>query len=198
MPSSNVPPMSRRAFSRSLCGAPFFALPAGGARTAAGPWDEPAQVAKVYLTGPTIHLPCTTVDVRSEVAELDRLLEELSRRHPEVRFTGGRILTRADEIEPWAKTLADADALLIVPVTAPGLAAAPVLAAANLPALCFCRHHASHMWSGIARLRDARHKVDVVAAHSVDALAPWTAIFRTIRHMRRSKVLVVAPNRTGS
>lgn len=188
--------ISRRSFSLALCGAPL-ALPAADAVSVKGPWAAPANVAKVFITGPKVHLPHPGADIKQEAAQANRMLESFARLHPEVRFTGGEILRTAADIQPWARTLGDADAVLIVPLSTPAVSVAAVLDAAKLPALLFSRPHAGHQWAQVAELRKAGRRVDVVAAESADALAGWAPVFRAIRHMRRSKVIVVAQNKTG-
>jgi hypothetical protein len=180
-----------------LVGTPLARL-AAGFQPASGPWDGPAVVAKVYITAEKIHLPHPAADMKKEAAEVERLLTDFARRHPEIRFTGGQVLREASEIEPWSKTLADADALLVVPLSTPAVSVTSVIDAAKLPALLFLRPHAGHQWAGVAQLRNGGRRVDVVASASVDALSGWAPVFRAIRHVRRSKMIVAAPNQSGA
>ena len=196
-PSPSLPGITRRSFTLSLCGPPLACL-AAEPNPVKGPWDPPAVVAKVYITAPTIHLPYPTADMNKEAAEVDRMLEDFGRQHPEIRLTGGQVLRVRADIEPWARTLGDADALLIVPLSTPAVSITAVLDAAKLPGLLFSRPHAGHQWAQVAPLRKTGRRVDVVASASTDALAGWVPVFRSIRHMRRSKVLVAASSKTGS
>jgi hypothetical protein len=191
-----LPGITRRGFALSFCAPPLASL-AAEPHPVRGPWDEPAVVAKVYITAPTIHLPHPAADMAKEHAEVEGMLKDFGRQHPEIRFTGGEVLKTPADIAPWAKSLGEADALLIVPLSTPAVNITPVIDAAKLPTLLFSRPHAGHQWAQVASLRGTGRRVDVVAAGSVDALAGWVPVFRSIRHMRRSKVLIAAANRTG-
>jgi hypothetical protein len=195
--------MTRRRFGYTLCGAwlasrCFVDGLKGAANTSPQPWDGPALVAKVYLGAAQSHWPRTGVDVKKEAAELDARLAEIERKHSgSVRFTGGQVLLDNSEIEAWAKSLGDADAVLAVPVCQPSPSVSVVVDAAKLPTLCFSRPFAGHQWSGIAGLRKSGRRVDVLASSSYGGFDAWAPVFRTIHHLRTSKVLVVAASPAG-
>ena len=188
--------MSRRRFSLTLCGLPLaarFPLPAADLEN--GPWSEPAVVEKVYLSAPQVHWPRPTLDVQKEVAGVDQQLAEVERKHAaSFRFTGGKLLTRGDEIESWAKGLGDVDALLIIPISTPSVSIAAVLDAAGAPGLVFSRPFAGHHWSGVAGMRKAGRRVDVLATSSYGDFDVYAPVFRTMHHLRKSKILVGAEN----
>lgn len=138
------------------------------------------------------------MDVTQEVAEVEARLAEVERKHAgRLRFTGGQLLKDIKEVEGWAKTLGEADAVLAVPVSQPSVPLAAIADAGKLPTLCFSRPYAGHQWSGIATLRKSGRRIDVLASSSYGSLDAYVPVFRTIRHLRRSKVLVVSQTATS-
>lgn len=187
-------PITRRCFNLSLCGLPLPRLLPPPARAAApAPWSEPARVAKVYLTAPETHWPRPKLDVAREMAGVEARLAEVERKNAgDFRFAGGQLLTTAAEVEPWARGLDDVDAVLMIPLSTPSVAVPAIVDASGVPCLCFSRPFAGHHWAGIAGLRKSGKRVDVLASGSYGSLDAYAPVFRTIRHLRKSKVLVVS------
>ncbi len=186
--------LSRRRFSLTLCGVPF-ASPLLGQPTKRMPWDEPAVVARVYLAAPQPHWPKPTLDIPQEAADIEARLVEVQRRNSDnVRLIGGELLRRAEDYRPWLSKMGDIDGVLIIPLTQPTVALPALLDALSVPALFFSRPYATHAWSSIADLRKAGRKIDVVASSSYGDLDSCLRMFRTARHLRRSKVLVGCEN----
>jgi len=187
---SNVA-ISRRQFAFSLgC----LSLRAGAPESpvVSGPWSEPAVVHKVYLSGTQLHWPRPTLDVAREVAEVDARLAEVERKHRgQVRFVGGELVRTPEEVAAWAKGLGDVDAVLATYVSIPS-PLGNLLDAVKLPVLVYAIPYAGHHWAGIAARRKTRGKLEVVASSSYGDLDPYMGIFRTIHHLRKSKVLVVS------
>ena len=186
--------MDRRQFGLSLCGAhlssPLSSLL--GSSTGSGPWSEPAVVNKVYLAAKEVHWPSPSFDVNKEVATVEARLSEVERGHPgAIRFTGGQILRESTDIEPWVKSLTGADAVLMMPLSAPMVSQVTAIDAARLPVLYFIRPYLGHSWAGTGALRKTGRRVDLIASSSFGDLDAYAPIFRTIRHLKKSKVLVV-------
>jgi len=189
--------VTRRQFGFSLCG---FSLTAtlGAQDWGTMPWAGPATVRKVYLAGERVHWPKPDLDLKRDIAETDARLAEVERKHPkDVRFVGGELLRSEAEVKPWAARAGEADAVLILPLTAPTGPLTQVVDALNVPALYYSRPYAGHSWSAIPDLRKAGKKVDVVASSSYGDLDVYIPIFRTSHHLRKSKVLVVAESPRG-
>ncbi|HSB14877.1 MAG TPA: hypothetical protein VLE22_10495 [Bryobacteraceae bacterium] len=189
--------MTRRRFGLTLCGVPLsYALAAED--FGAMPWAGPASVAKVYLAGATIHWPKPDLDVQKDIAEIEARLAEFERKHPnDVRFTGGQLLRKEEDVAPWAQSIADADAVLILPLAQPLGPLGQVLDAIKVPALYFSRPYAGHSWASIAGYRKSGKRVDAVASSSYGDLDAYAGIFRTIHHLRKSRMLVVANSPRG-
>lgn len=182
---------NRRQFAFCLAGLPPL-LRAAEEPVVEGPWSEPAVVHKVYLSGTQIHWPRPTLDVAKEVAEVEARLGEVERKHRgRVRFVGGELLRTPEEINAWAQKLGDVDAVLVTYVSIPS-PLSNLLDAVKLPVLVLALPYAGHHWAGIAARRKTRGKLEVVASSSYGDLDPYMGIFRTIHHLRKSKVLVVA------
>jgi len=186
-------PLTRRHFGLSLCGLPF-GFAAAAEEFGSMPWNQPAIVAKVYLASPkVIHWPKPTLDVSQDVAEVEARLAEVQRKHSHnVRFVGGEIIRSGSDMRPWLEKVGDIDGVLIVPITQPMPALGELLNAVNVPCLFFSRPYATHGWSGIADLQKSGKKIDVVATSSYGDLDPYMRAFRTVHHLRKSKVLVGA------
>lgn len=183
--------LTRRQFALSL-GCFAFRLRAAEGPQVQGPWSEPAVVHKVYLSGKELHWPKPTLDVAQEVREIEARLSEVERKHRgQVRFVGGEILRTREDIEAWAKRLGDVDAVLVTYVSIPS-PLGDLLEAVKLPVLVLALPYAGHHWASIAQRRRTRPKLDVVASSSYGDLDPYMGIFRTIRHLRKSKILVVS------
>jgi L-fucose isomerase-like protein len=64
----------------------------------------------------------------------------------------------------------------------------------TVPAVFFSRPYATHAWSAIPAYQKAGKKVDIVASSSYGDLDPYMNAFRTIRHMKKSRVIVGTAN----
>ena len=162
------------------------------------PWNAPATVAKVYLAAPRVHWPKPTLDIAKDVAEVEARLVEVARKHTHnVRFVGGETLRTEEEVRPWLAKMGDIDGVLIVPVTQPTPPLRALVDALRVPGLFFSRPYATHAWSTIAGLRKSGKKLDVIATTSYGDLDPYMRMFRTVHHLRTSKVLVGAATPAG-
>lgn len=184
--------ISRRQFQLAMAGA-MAALRLDPADAAAMPWSGPATVAKVYLGAPQPHWPKPTLDQAKEVSEVEARLEEVGQRNSAaVRLVGGELLRAAEEVKPWLAKYNDVDGVLIVPVAQPTPPLAELVSNLSVPALFFSRPYATHAWSSIAGMRQKGRKLDLLASSDYGDLDAYMKMFRTVRHMRRSKVLVGA------
>jgi hypothetical protein len=184
---------TRREFSLTLCGIPLYGRLAAQSTTesASMPWNQPATVARVYLSAPQPHWPKPTLDVAAEVAEVEARLGEVARKHTaNVRFTGGDILRTEDDVKPWLARMGSVDGVLMVPVAQPTPPLRALVDALDVPGLFFSRPYATHAWSSIAGMRQQGKPLDVVASSSYGDLDPYMRAFRTVHHLRHSKVLV--------
>ncbi len=189
--------LTRRQFGFSLSGA-SLSVPVAAQNTESMPWDGPATVARVYLASPTVHWPKPTLNVEKEVAEVEARLVEVARKHTEnVRFVGGEILRSEAEVKPWLAKMGEIDGVLMVPVSQPTPPLRALVDSLQVPGLFFSRPYATHAWSSIAELRKSGRKLDVIATSSYGDLDPYMRMFRTVHHMRKSKVLVGATTPAG-
>ena len=91
---------------------------------------------------------------------------------------------------PWLDKMGDIDGVLIIPLTQPTPALGTLVNALTVPSLFFYRPYSTHSWSAIAGYQKAGKRIDICASSSYGELDPYMRAFRTIRHLRRSKVLV--------
>ena len=188
--------LTRRTFHAALCGLPFSGLLKAGEYEAfrAMPWNGPARVARVYLAGAP-HWPKPTLDVEAERREVEAQIAVAARKNAHlVELSGGELLRSPEEVKAWLARQQDLDGILLLPLTQPTPGFNELIEAAPVPVLVFSRPYATHAWSSVAGLRKAGRRVDVVASSSYGDLDPWFGIFRTARHLRKSKVLVGTEN----
>jgi len=184
--------LTRRQFGISCCGIPFT-LPLAAQEFGPMPWNSPARVARVYLSAPKVHWPKPTLDVAAEVKEIETRMAEVGRKHADyVQLVGGETLMSEQEVRPWLAKMGEIDGVLIIPIAQPTPPLRALTDALEVPALFFSRPYATHAWSTIAGLRRSGKKIEVVADSSYGALDPYMRMFRTVRHLRKSKVLVGA------
>jgi hypothetical protein len=189
----SISKVSRRQFGASACGGYLSSLlPALGEEAPIeGPWSGPAVVAKVYLASKAVRWPKVGFDTAKEAAAIDSRLTALEKKHAgSIRFTGGTTIHEQAEIESWAKGLGDVDAVLMVPLCAPGIPITPVIDAARVPVLCLSHPYLGHAWSGVAGLRKGGRRVDLLPTSNDQDVEAYVPVFRAIRHLRRSKVVV--------
>lgn len=192
--SSQAGSPTRRQFGLGLCALPFTGFAAEeAADLRAMPWNEPASVAKVYVASTVLHWPKPTLDLDREMKEVEAGMAEVARKHARnVRFTPATLVRTAEEAKAWRATLGQVDGVLIIPLS--GGSIPQVIEGLDKPALVFSRPYASHGWSGVAALRKSGHKIDVVATTSYGDLDPYMRMFKTVRHLKASKVLVAVEN----
>ncbi len=198
--SESVCRLTRRQFGAALCGVPF-AFNLDAAEWASSPWNAPATVARVYLASAQVYWPKPTLDVAADVKEIEARLAEVQQKHTQnVRFTGGEVLRTAEEVRPWLAKMGDIDGVLMIPLTQPTPPLRAMVDSLTVPGLFFSRPYATHAWSSIAGLRKSGKKLDVVASSSYGDLDPYMRAFRTVHHLRKSKVLVgvATPDRARS
>lgn len=189
--------MSRRQFGLAL-GASSAALsspaPAG---PSAAPSAGPAIVKKVYVAKPVPTWPRPDLDVKQERVDIDKRLAEVERKHSgNVQFVGGELLIAGDDVSGWVRDVGDVDGILIIELTS---GTSPVLQAIrelDKPTLLFARPYSGWAYTDVAAwIREGR-RADLIVSEEYDDLDPYLRIFRTIHHLRKSKVLVVAPSST--
>ncbi len=192
--SNQLCSLTRRQFGLGLCGLPFTGLASEEmAEFRAMPWNEPARVAKVYVASMALHWPKPTLDLDQEMKEVEARMAEVARKHAQnVRFTGATLVRTAEDSKAWRAKLGDVDGVLIIPLS--GGSIPQVIEGLDKPALVFSRPYASHSWSGIANIRKSGRKIDVVATTSYGDLDPYMRMFKTVHHLRTSKVLVAVEN----
>lgn len=188
--------ITRRAFQTALCGIPFSPLLRADEFEAfrSMPWNGRARVARVYLAG-SPHWPKPTLDIEAEHREVEARLAEAARKNAHlVELTGGELLRSAEDGRAWLARQQDLDGILLVPLTQPTPGFNDLIQASPVPVLVFSRPYATHAWSSVAGLRQAGRRVDVAATSSYGDLDPWFRIFRTVHHLRHSRVLVAIEN----
>lgn len=188
--------ITRRTFQAALCGLPFSSLLRADEYEAfrAMPWNGRARVARVYLAG-SPHWPKPTLDVEAEHRDVEAHIAEAARKNAHlVELSGGELLRSAEEVKAWLARQQDLDGILLLPLTQPTPGFNELIQAAPVPVLVFSRPYATHSWASVAGLRKAGRRVDVIATSSYGDLDPWFRIFRTVHHLRKSKVLVGTEN----
>jgi hypothetical protein len=193
MPDKNSS-VTRREFGLSL-GALSAWLPAAAEASAASmPWAAPAIVKKVYLAVPQPTWPKPTLDVNQEKAEIEARLAELERKHPGlVSFSGGEMLRTPEDAQACVKSLGDVDAVLLIDLTSGTSGMLRALREIEQPTLLFSRPYSGWSYADVTGWVQGGKRADLIVSSEYGDLDPYMRIFYTIHHLRRSKVLVVAP-----
>ncbi len=174
-----------------LCGASALRL---GAASGAGPWDGPAVVHKVYLATPNPTWPYPTLDFKKEIAGIDARLADLEAKHPSlVRFTGGGMLMTGENHEPWIKSTAGADVILVLDLTSSTSPLFDTLDKVETPMVLFQRPLTGWSYINFAGYIQKGKRADMINSSEYADLIPHLYMFRALHHMRNSKVLVVRP-----
>jgi len=190
--------MTRRQFGFSLAAA-TMAAPVIRAASGDAPWDDPAIVKKVFVGVPKPTWPRPDLDFKQEMGEISAKLAELEKKYPgQIRLTGGDWIQKAEDVEPWAKSLGDADAVLVLDLTS---STAPMLQAigkVGIPKLLFTRPITGWAFMDGANWIQKGLRGDMVASSNFEDLVPFFPMLRNIHHMRYSRVLVVSPGGSNS
>ncbi len=206
--SESLFPVTRRGFVVSVAGGmPGAALAnqtVASRQSGDAPWDGPAVVKKVYLArygadgGPmaaTGGWPGRSVNIDQEIKEIDANLAQIEKRYPRrIHFVGGEVLLQRGGVPAWAQSLGDVDGILAVIVCSGAAADLEQIFALDKPTLVFERPYSGHDWQHPSRATQLGKKVDIVVSSDYEQLDPYADSFFTIHHLRKSKVLVVAPD----
>ncbi|MBI4878000.1 MAG: hypothetical protein HY822_25500 [Acidobacteria bacterium] len=190
--SQNSFPFTRRGFVMSAAGA--GAVLSAQTQPLAALSHGPAVVKKVYLSARRAGWPRPDMDLAQEIKEIEANLAGLEKRYPgRIQFVGGETLYEAAQVEPWAPSLAEVDAVLAFNMTTGAYPMLDKVVALGKPTLLFARPYAGHDWTHASAFSQLGKKADVVASSDYAELDPYVDAFNTIRHLRLSKILVVAP-----
>jgi hypothetical protein len=190
--------MTRRQFGLALAAAPAI-IPAARSVSGGAPWDSPAIVRKVFVGVPNPTWPRPDLDLNQEMIEINTKLEELERKYPgQIRLAGGDWIKRVEDVEPWAKSLGDADAALVMDLTSSTGAMMQLIGKVDIPKLLFTRPITGWSFIDGAEWIQKGLKGDMVASSNFEDLVPFFPMLRNIHHLRYSKVLVVSPSGSNS
>lgn len=185
--------LTRRRFLLTSASALLPLSPTEAGSAPSGPWSGPAVVKKVYLGGRP-SWPRPDADLQQDIRGIEERLAEVERKYPgQVRFTGGEMVRTPAEMSAWLAQSADADVVLafnMVTIVYPML---KTLIEAQRPTLMFAVPYAGHDWTHAAAFVQRRAKFDLIASSDFGDLDPYLPLFRTIHHLRHSKVLLVSP-----
>lgn len=184
--------LTRRQFGMGLGGWAIASRLFGAAPSM--PWMTPATVRKVYLAVPKPTWPRPDLDVRKEQAGLEAVLAAVERRHAgEVRFTGGDLLRTVEDAQAFVKGLQDVDGVLIVDLTSGTSGMLRALREIPVPVLLFARPYSGWSYVDVVEWARSGKKADLLVSSEPGDLDPYLRMFRTVHHLRTSKVLVVGP-----
>lgn len=189
---------TRRQFVASGAGsaaAAFSAGQSGSAADAAAPWNGAAVVRKVYLSARRAGWPRPDMDLGQDIKEIEANLAQVEKRYPgRIRFVGNEVLYAPEDVAAWSESLEEADAVLAFNMTTGVFRTLERVVDTGKPVLLFARPYAGHDWSHCSAFAQLGKKADVIASSDYAELDPYIDAFGTIRHLRYSKVLVMAPN----
>lgn len=181
---------TRRDFALCL-GATALPLPAA---TEPAPWSGPANVHKVYLATPKPTWPHPDINLKQEIAGIDKRLADLEAKHPGVvRFGGGSLLLNDSNLDAWVKSTAGADAILVMDLTTSTSPQFETLSKLDTPLLLFQRPLTSWAFMNFSEYIRQGKKADMINSSEYADLVPHLYMLRAMSHVANSKVLVVRP-----
>ncbi len=190
--------MTRRQFGFSLAAA-SMAVPAVRSASGDAPWDGPAIVRKVFVGVAKPTWPRPDLDLNQEMGEINAKLAELEKRHPgQIRLAGDDWIKSVEDVEPWAKSLGDADAVLIMDLTSSTGPMLQAIGKVDVPKLLFTRPVTGWAFMDGASWIQKGMKGDMLASSDFEDLVPFLPMLQNIHHLRWSRVLVVGPSGSGS
>lgn len=190
----NIPStvMNRREFGFALSGWAVAARLFGAESSAR--WMQPATVRKVFLAVKTPSWPRPDLDVAAEKAIVDQHILDAARRNPDtVQFTGGELIRSAEDAETLVRSLGDEDAILIADLTS---GTGPLLKPfrdVSKPMLLYSRPYSGWSYTEVAQWVQSGKKADLISSSDPGELDPYFGMFRTVHHLRTSKILVLSP-----
>lgn len=182
---------------RELFGAAFGGLTIVNRLFGAGssaPWSGPAVVRKVFLGIPRPTWPRPDLDVEREKADMEAILAGAERSNQEdVRFVGGDLVRTPEDAEKFVKSVGSEDGVLVVDLTS---GTGPLLGPMRdltVPMLLYARPYSGWSYVDVARWAQTGKRAELVSTSEPGDLAPYLRMFRTIHHMRNSKVIALTP-----
>ncbi len=181
----------------------FHRLPLAGLAplSAAGQTAEcigPAEVRTVFIAVAKPSWPNPRFDVDQAYREATARLAEWQARHPHLlRLSGGELVRTGEEAAAWAQSLdhRKVDGVMAVTLTSGSDGMVLAVAKCGLPVLLWNQPYLGHAWGTMAAWVRAGNPGDVLTSSEPGDLDPYARVFYAIRCLRRSKVLVVVPER---
>ncbi len=164
-----------------------------GAADESMPWTQPANVRTVFLAVPKPTWPKPDLNVAQEQSEVEATLAEAARQQPgAVQFTGRDLVRSAEDAHAFVRSLGDEDAVLVVDLTSGSGPLLAPLKSVQKPVLLYSRPYSGWSYVEVAGWAQAGKKADLIVTSDPAELSPYLTMFRTIRHLRKSKVLVLS------
>ena len=182
--------LTRRDFALCL-GAASLPL---AASSGPAPWAGPAEVHKVFLANPKPAWPHSDIDFQREKEEINRRFADLEAKHPGVvRFTGGSLLLNDSNTGARVKSTADAGAILVLDLSTGAGPQFEALSKLDKPLLLFQRPLTSWAFMHFSAYIRQGKRAGMINSSEYADLVPHLYMLRAMRHVSRSKVLVVRP-----
>lgn len=161
-------------------------------------WAGPAEVRTVFIAVAKPSWPNPNFDVERAQRESAARLAEWQARHPGVlRLSGGEVVRTGEQAAAWAQSLdrRSVDGVLAVTLTSGSDGMVLAVAKCGVPVLLWNQPYLGHAWGSMAAWVRAGNPGDVLTSSSAGDLDPYARIFYAIRCLRRSRVIVVMPER---
>ncbi|MFN0172235.1 MAG: hypothetical protein ACKV22_38020 [Bryobacteraceae bacterium] len=164
-----------------------------GASDQSMPWTQPATVRTVFLATPKPTWPKPDLNVGQEKAEMESTLAEAAlQQKGAVQFTGRDLVRSAEDAQTFVGSLGDEDAVLVVDLTSGSGPLLAPLKRVQKPVLLYSRPYSGWSYVEVAAWAQAGKRADLIVTSDPAELGPYLTMFRTIRHLRKSKILVVS------
>jgi hypothetical protein len=148
----------------------------------------PVKIHKVFVRG-SGGWPKPDLDVKAEIAMLEKHLEETERKLGDVKFVGGELVQSSEEAAKVAAKFVEADGVLVfhlAGIVEPVIA--PILDA-GCPTVVFSQPYSGHDWSKICKLPKAGKKVVLLATSNYGEIAELAGVMRVAPRLRQTRII---------
>jgi len=189
--------MNRREFLEASAvgaGAVLLGTRLVGRSAAAGEGEDwppklpPVKIHKVFV-GKVGGWPKPDLDIKAEIAMLEKHLAETEHKLGDVKFVGGELVQSPEEAEKVAAKFSEADGVLAFNLTCIVESLIAPILDAGYPTVVFSQPYSGHDWSKICKLHKAGKKVVLLATSNYGEITELAGVMRVAPRLRQTRII---------
>ena len=148
----------------------------------------PVKIHKVFV-GAVGGWPKPDLNIKAEIAMLEKHLAETERKLGDVQFVGGEHVQSVDEAAKVAAKFGEADGVLVFNLTC---IVEPLLGPifdAGMQTAMFSQPYSGHDWSKVCKLAKAGKKVVLLATSNYGEITDLVALMRVMPRLRQTRII---------